>query len=422
MLAIAPLAMSNAFIAYLLWGWAGLVALQFYMFGFMVGVPFAMIFAILALLLLFFRRDIQTLVFKPSPTFTLFAVFVVHAAFVSMFAYADVPRNSDTFSDIVKTILFCALMPMLVTSRWRVHVLLAVIVIGLSFHGFLDGLKFLASAGAHNARGISKFGDNNHFAVALAMVVPLQLYLYRYSKGTLAKIGFASAALLTVLAVIATHSRGGLITLFAIAAWQIWHSKRKAMGLVALASCIAVVLLLAPESWSERMDTIKSVEDDSSFMGRVAVWKKSSAIALEHPFVGGGFYAVQAPATFEKFRYSQGLLGFVNTGDPGRFAAHSIYFQVMGDSGFLGLLIYMALLLNVFYTRLKIKRHAVAQGNQSAWASDLSDALGASLLAFMVGGAALSAAYFELPYLIMALMQTIKRQLDSVPLRVMVAK
>jgi len=159
------------------------------------------------------------------------------------------------------------------------------------------------------------------------------------------------------------------------------------------------------------MSTMKTAEDDSSFMGRVAVWKKSSAIALAHPIVGAGFFAVQAPATYQKFRYEQGFLGFVTTPDPAMFAAHSIYFQVMGDMGLLGLLIYMALLFNVFHTRKEIKRLVLAQPTPASWAADLADVLGAAMVAFLVGGALLSAAYFEMPFLVMGLMESIKQLL-----------
>lgn len=409
MFALVPLAMGNAFVAYLLWGWTGLISLPNYLYGFMLAVPFVQVFAILTLVLIVLHRDTQTFVFKLNRTAILLSLFAAHAAFVALFAYPDVLRNVDTFTDIVKTVLFCVLMPLIVFSRWRLHALLLVIVLGLSFHGMLDGLKFLASGGSHNVRGVAKFGDNNHFAVALSMVIPFLLYMVKYSKSRLAKTGFSSVALLTLLAVIGTHSRGGLLTLGAIAVWLIWQSQRKALGLVILASCFAIVLAMAPDSWSDRMSTIQSAEEDSSFMGRVAVWKKSSAIALENPVFGGGFFAVQSLATFDKFRYSQGLLGFVNTGDPGRKAAHSIYFQVMGDAGFVGLLIYLALLFNVFYTRIEVKRLAKARGAKATWAVDLSNALGAGMVAFVVGGAALSAAYFEMPFLIMALMETTRQ-------------
>ncbi|MBV5347570.1 putative O-glycosylation ligase, exosortase A system-associated [bacterium] len=411
MAVLFPLAISNSFLAYLLWGWAGLIALNSYLYGFMAGVPFVQIFAMIALVLILIKRDGEQIAFTANRTIFLFVVLACHSALVAAFAYEGLPRNAETISNILKTLLYCSLMPMLVTSRLRIHALVVAIVLALSFHGLLDGLKFLASGGTHNARGVAKFGDNNYLAMALVTVIPLQLYLYRYSKNRLAKLGFAGVALLTILAVVATHSRGGFLTLFCVAIWLLWGSKRKALGLASLFACAVLVVVMAPASWSERMGTMQRAGEDSSFMTRVAVWKKSTAIALAHPVVGGGFFAVQSPPTFEKFRNEQGLLGFIDTPDPAMYAAHSIYFQVMSDMGFVGFFVYFVVLANAFITRFEIRNLAGRLGPTAGWAVDLSNMLAAGLIAFMVGGALLSAAYLEIPFLMVALLEVVKQQL-----------
>ena len=411
MAVLFPMAISNSFSAYLLWGWAGLIALNSYLYGFMSGVPFVQIFAVIALGLILIKRDGEQIGFTANRTIFLFAVLAVHAALAAACAYDGLPRNAETISNILKTLLYCSLMPMLVTSRLRIHAVVVAVVLALSFHGLLDGLKFLASGGTHNARGVAKFGDNNYLAMALATVIPLQLYLYRYSKHRLTKMGFASVALLTILAVVATHSRGGLLTLFCVAIWLLWGSKRKTVGLASLFACAVLVAAMAPASWTERMETMQHAGEDSSFMTRVAVWKKSTAIALAHPVVGGGFFAVQSPPTFEKFRYEQGLMGFIDAPDPAMYAAHSIYFQVMSDMGFVGFFIYFSVLANAFIVRFEIRKLAEKQGLSAKWAADLSNMLAAGLIAFMVGGALLSAAYLEIPFLMIALMEVVKQQL-----------
>lgn len=405
LMALIPLAMSSTFVAYLLWCWAGLIGLNGYLYGFLKPLPFVQIFAILTLVLLFAKTDKQQQKFALTRTGVLYALLGLQALFVALFAYDGLPRNWETFSNIVKTLLFCAVMPLLVNSRIRLHALLIIVVIGFSFHGILDGLKFIASAGSHNARGVVKFGDNNYLALALGTVLPVSIYLSRYTQNRWIRWGFVATSLLTVLAIISTHSRGGLLTLLAIAAWLIWHSKRKVSGVIGFMICLVVVVSLAPSSWTERMNTIQSADGDQSFMGRVAVWKKSTAIALEHPLVGGGFFAVQSEPVYLKFKDSPGLMGFIQTPDPGVLAAHSIYFQVMSDMGFLGLVIYGALFLNLFLTRMQILKEIRASGLKMQWAVDLTNCLAASAIAFLVGGAALSAAYLEIPFLMIGLME-----------------
>ena len=412
MLFLMPMALPNAFIAYLLWGWAGLIAMSNYVFSYMGSVPFVQVFALITLTLILMKRDKQQVSFKFNRTLVFFLILGVQAFFVAALAYDGLPRNWEVFSDLVKTILYCMLMPMLVTNRLRVHSLVVVIVLALSFHGLLEGLKFFVSAGSYNSRGVPKFGDNNYFAMAMGTLIPLQLYLIQYSKNKWVRWSFAGVLILTILAVISTNSRGGLLTLLALAIWVILGTKRKLAGMVTLLFCGALIVALAPASWSERMNTMKDAGEDTSFMVRVAAWKKSTAIAVENPIVGGGFYAVQSEAT-EKFRNAQGLMGFLTTPDPGRYAAHSIYFQLIGDMGFFGFFIYMLMLVNAFYTRIEIRRLAATLGQSAMWAANLADMLAASILAFMVGGALLSAAYLEIPFLMISLMAVIRQQLTT---------
>lgn len=403
-LAFIPIALSSTFGAYLIWGWAGLLAPGMYVYGFMLSVPFVQIFALISLVSLLIAKDPQRVPFELNRTSLLFLLFSFHALLVALFAFEGLARNWEMFQNIVKTVLFCLLMPMLASSRLRVHALLLMVVLGLAFHGLLDGLKFVMSGGGHTARGIAKFGDNNYEAMALATTIPLLLYAARYSVNVWVKRGFAIVMAINVLAIVSTNSRGGLLTLLAIAVVMIGRTKRKMAGLVTLVFIGAIAIALAPASWSERMNTMKEAGGDESFMTRVAAWKKSTAIALDYPIVGGGFYAVQSPPTFHRYRTSPGLMGFIDTPDPGGFAAHSIYFQVIGDMGYVGFIIYMALLMNVFALRRSIKKIAKSMGPSADWALHLADALSVSMVAFMVGGALLSAAYLEIPFILMALM------------------
>jgi len=402
----------NAFLAYLLWGWAGLIALDTYLYGFMQNVTYVQIFALICLAQILMKRDDELIKLSLDRTVVLIIIFSIHALLSATFAAPGVARNWELFSNLIKTFLFCLLMPMMVTSRFRIHALIVVIALAISFHGGLDGLKFLASGGAHSARGNAKLGDNNHFAMTVLMVTPLLLYLYNYTERKLIRWGFMMALIVTALAVVATGSRGGLLSMVALAVWVILKSSRKVMGLFVVAFVMILIVQTAPESWSNRMNTINDASADTSFMGRVTAWKRASAIAVENPILGGGFHAGQAPSLFQQYRYKQGLLGFIDTPDVGYPAAsHSIYFEVMGDLGFVGLFFFLLIIGNAFITRLKIKKLTKRNEHVSlVWASDLSDMLAGSLIVYIIGGALLSAAYFDLPYILMMLMEVLKQQ------------
>lgn len=414
MLLLVPLSLRSSFSAYLLWGWAGLIAVQTYLYGFMREVPYVQMFALITLTLLVLSKDKEKSRYQLDPTTILMVLFALHCILAATLAYPWLARNWELSSNVLKTILFCLIMPVVITRRYRFHALLVVIAIGISIHGLLDGLKFLASGGAHRAVGVPKLGDNNHMAMILIMVMPLLLYLFQYAKYRIAKLGFAGAFLGTCLAVVATGSRGALITLVAVGAWLIMLSQNR-MRYFSIAAVVGVLIVAsAPDTWTERMDTIKSADQDSSFMGRITAWKRASAIALQHPAFGGGFHAGQDPQLFLQFNGENGLLGFIETPIAAYPAAtHSIYFEVMGDLGFLGFFLFLALMLMPFMIRSRIKTLAKEIGPSANWARDCADMIAASMVAYLVGGAALSAAYFELPYITVMLMQVLYIQLKN---------
>lgn len=408
------LSLRSTYAAYLLWGWVGLISINSYLYGFMISVPYAQVFAIICLLSLFLRKEFSFKDYRSNRTAVLFIIFSIHCLIGALLAYPGLVRNWELFGNVIKTVLFCALMPLVANSRFRLHTLVAMIALGVSFHGLIDGLKFLASAGGHNARGIAKFGDNNHYAMVLVMISPILFYMAQYSAKKIVRWGFWGLLLITILAVVATNSRGGLLGLFAAAVWFILKSDRKFVGSLVIGLSALMVVQLAPETWTERMQTIKTAEDDASFMSRVTAWKVSSAIAVSHPIFGGGFRAVQSHAVWAEFKDSPGILGFIDTPQTrSGVASHSIWFEVMGDLGFVGLFIFIALIVNAFITLGEIKNLVKMAGHSWCWAGDLANMLGATMFVYVVSGSALSAAYFELPYIVMMLMEAIKQNVRS---------
>lgn len=408
MVILISLAARSALSAYLLWGWAGLIAIQTFAYGFMQDIPYVQVFALLTLLLFLVKKDPEAVGFSPESTTIWFFVFGVHATLAAAFAYPEVYRNWELCGNLLKTLIYCLVMPMLVTNRYRIHVFIIALALSAGFHGILDGLKFIISAGGHISRGNSKLGDNNHLAVLVAMVVPVLGYLYTYSARQVTRYLCLSALVVNIIAVVSTRSRAGLLTLFALALWHLLLSRHKVRGFVVIFAVVIGVFAVAPAEWTERMETIKSANEDSSFMTRVMAWKRGSAIALENPVFGGGFHSVQAPALFSQFKHKQGILGFIETGEATYpAAAHSIYFEVLGDMGFLGLFLFLIVVMLPFFHRRRILQLTRSRPDL-IWAHDLANVLAACMIAYLVGGASISAAYFELPYILIMLMAVLR--------------
>ena len=406
------LALRRVFSAYALWMWMGLIALQDYVYGFMGGVPYVMIFALVTLVKIpFSSRQGESSPSLGNATSVLMVIFLVHLLISQTVASHSYNRAWQIWQDLAKSVLLCLIMPAIVTTRLRLNVLLMILAAGVAFHGVVDGLKFLASGGSHIARGVAKHGDNNHYALLLAMVLPLLLYASRQAAERWVQWAWLAALVLSTLAVVSTRSRGAAISLGVIAIFLVVLSKRRvALGFMVLVIGAAVGFL-APDEWFSRIRTVEAAQEDLSFLGRVVAWKRSTAVARDNPIFGGGIYAIQTPEVHEQYRDDQGLLGFIDTPYiEVPKAAHSIYFQVLGDAGFLGAAIYLTVIAHALFLGYRTRLRSADLGQEGVWLQAASTALIVSLVCFCVGGAALSLAYYELPFVIMMLLQILYLQ------------
>lgn len=411
MLMVLPLAMLRPVNAFYLWGWTAALIPTSYFFGFMGQARVNLIFAILTLLLIFLGK-VKWSEYQPNRVTWLYLLFTIHATLVFVFGYSGNPFNAQYYENFLKLMVFCLLIPIFINSRLRLHVMLLVIVLGLGFHGVLEGLKTLASGGGHNMSGPegSMLSDRNHLSTALAVVLPLIYYLYFYTHNKLIRWGFLVAFGLVTLAILGGGSRGGFLALAVVGFWLIMTTRHRWLTLFLVLLTGSLFYLFAPSEWTERLSTIQEATLDESFMGRLIAWKISSALALNNPVFGGGFHAVQVQYVWDMFKESQGLLGFIETPVPDfrAKAAHSIYFEVMGDMGLIGFFIFMAILLQSIFSRFAIKRMATQLGPGFDWARDMADMLVLAVIAYMAGGGGVSLGYFEVIYMIIMLMEMLR--------------
>lgn len=417
MMLIIPVALSNAFAAYIVWGWTAVIAIPYYMYGFMGSLRYNMFFAVITLALVMLGRVTDRSAFKLNRTAVLILLFVAHTTVSAVLATSSATRNFDIYSDLLKSVIYCLVMFVFVNSRLRLHAMFIAIALGLGFHGLAEGLKTIATAGGHKVVGLpgTKMADNNQFGVALVMVLPILLYLYQYSKVRWVRWGFLGVLVSTVMAIIGSNSRGAFVATALMALALLLTTRRKLLATFLVVAGVALVLLFSPERWFERVESIGSAGEDASFMGRVEAWNVATALALQNPVFGTGFHAMQSPDVWFRVRPSDGLLSGFLSSNVAVYAkaAHSIYFEVLGDHGFVGLLLFLAILINVFVTAWQVRRLA-AKRRDLLWARDMADALALSCFGFAVGGAGVSLAYFEMFYVIAclteALWQTVLRE------------
>ena len=406
-----PMIFRRPYVGVVLWAWLSFISPEDYLYGFMQGAPLAKVVSGLTLFCMVISREKKNYY---ADKFTIAAIiFAILSISSCIFSDMTLIDPWDLCQRVLKILVFCFVMQVLIRNQMRVHAVLIAISLGLGFHGALEGMKFLVTAGSYHTPGIGAFGDNNSFALAIDMVIPILMYLARHSVQRIFKIGLTVVAGLSTFAVMSSFSRGGFIGLLIVGAGVVLSGQNKIRNGIYVGLMTAALLYAAPDTWYNRVDTIETADQDASFLGRVVAWKISTLAALDNPFLGVGFHSVQDGGIWRKYSLHFDTLSFVPTDEPSEIphAAHSIYFEVLGDLGFTGLILFGSILTLSFVNIGRIKRLARSYEGLE-WAGNLASALRVSLLAYAVAGAALSMAYFELFFIIAAILSLVRRMIE----------
>ena len=407
-LALLPVSFISAYTGVLLWVWVALLSPNDLLTGFLSGVPFNKIVAITTCGMFVAGRE------KKDPyldtTLVFLALFVLSATVSWQLSILPTELGTDLYLKLLKSVILGFMITAVMTTRHRMHLLVLTITVALGFLAVKEGLISLLMAGGHKILGSGSVGDNNSLAAALLMIVPLLFYLSRYSAVRFVRFGLLAVLGLALVTIVMTFSRGGFIGLVVLAGFMVKNSRYRGATALVVAALGVVTYLLAPGSWFERLDTISAIDNDGSFMGRVVAWKISWLIAMDHPFFGGGMHAVQNLLVWSTYRPFLPSLDFIATppADLSPHAAHSIYFEVLGDTGFLGLFFYLGAIASALYNCRWIYRETRGHADL-VWAADLSRMVQISIVIYLVTGAALSMGYFELIYIVLAVTSRCRR-------------
>jgi probable O-glycosylation ligase (exosortase A-associated) len=407
-MALLPLSLMSAHVGVLLWVWVALLSPNELLMGFMAGVPFNKLVALTTTFLFFASRERK----EPylDSTVVLLVLLVLSATISWTLGLAPGDDTTELYEKLLKEVVLAFLITAVMTTRHRLHLLVLTIVLSLGFLAVKEGLISLLTAGGHKIIGSGSIGDNNSLATALLMIVPLTWYLARYSAVRAVRLGLYAAMGLSVVTVVMTFSRGGFVGLLLLGLVFVAKSGSKLRAMVLVAAAGALIYALAPDAWFERLDTIQTADNDGSFMGRVVAWKISWLLAMEHPLFGGGPHAIQHLAVWSAYRPYLGSLDFIPTppADVIPHAAHSIYFEILGDLGFVGLSLFLTLVGVALWQCQSVIRQT-RDHPALYWARDLASMAQISLVVYLVTGAALSMGYFELLYIMLAMVSRVRR-------------
>lgn len=363
-------------------------------------IPFVQIAALATALAWFWSREPKRIPINP----TTFLIFLFSAWITLTTFFALVPTHSWIQWNLnIKTMVLAVAIVALIRTQTRIHALVCVIVLSLGYFGVKGGLFVLLTGGSYRVLGPEKsmIADNNHLALALVMCIPLINYLRVTTENIWFRRGLIAAALLMFISVVGTYSRGGLIAAIAMSLFLAWKSRhRLAMIVLGFPLVIAAVLIAMPQQWYERAETISSYEEDASLQSRFEAWEASFNLAVARPFLGGGFSSIEKGSVFQRYNPNAVYTRF------GR-AAHSIYFQVLGDHGFAGLLIWLSFFPLAWWNASRVIA-ATKDREDLVWANSLARMMQVSFVGYLVGGAALSLAYYDVTFALIAITASLR--------------
>ncbi len=399
-LVLLPLSLYSAHIGVLLWIWVALLSPNELLYGFMISVPYNKVVAASTILMLVVGREKKK--FYVDRVVVMGGLFGLCVTLAWLLKDYEHPAADVTYDKFWKQLALGLLITGIMSSRHRLHQVALVVSISYGFLMAKEGLISLLTAGGHQILGTGSTGDNNGLAMAILMTIPLMLYVANNSAVRWVRLAIVATALLGVVTVIASYSRGGFVGLVALGMMLLKGSKYRVRSFVAVAVAGAAIYAFAPDAWFARIHSISEAGDDSSFMTRVVAWKINFLLAMDHPFFGGGPLASLHWLNWTKYLQASSTFLFSTPLIYRTFVAHSIYFQVLGDTGVLGLAVFLLLLTTAYLmarrTRLRVRAHP-----ELAWAGELSRALQISLVVYGIAGGALSLVYFELLFIILAL-------------------
>jgi probable O-glycosylation ligase (exosortase A-associated) len=350
---------------------------------------YAYIIAILTCIAwLFSRTERKQLPLTPLVVLTLLlALWITITSWLALAPSADVWGKWAT---VEKILFMCLVGYALTTTRERLNQLIWAVVLSIGIWAVKGAIWSILHGGSriHGPDG-GMLADNNDFGLGLILILPLIFYQWHLATNRHLRHGLMAMGLLVTLAVFFTYSRGALVGVCAMGA-VFWLRSRAKFWTGLLIVVVAVSMYsFAPSKWVERMGTIETYQDDGSAMGRIALWKISLRIAELHPIIGGGFRVTYWPTITNNMLRGTDLPRLEKPR-----AVHSIYFDALSEHGWVGLALFLLILVYSWRNCVWLIRRSRNRPDL-AWANLLGRMGQAVLAGYATAGAFVSQAYLD---------------------------
>jgi len=386
---ILPFAIVSPHIGLLLWSWLGYMNPHRLTWGFAYSFPYVMIAAIVTMVAAVLGRE--KLKFPWSSVTVVWLLLVLWMCVTTMFAL--MPQLAQVEWQRSMKIQIMILMTLLIMgTKERLTQLVWVMAFSIGFFGIKGGVFTAVTGGNYRVWGPpgSFVEGNNEIALALLMVVPMLRFCQLQVQSRWARHAFTAAMVLCAFSIVGSWSRGALLGGFTMCLYLWFKSRnRLAFGIPLILTAIVAVTFM-PRAWTDRMGTIETYQQDQSALGRINAWWFAFHLANDRPVIGGGFQAF-SDELFRKYA--------PNPDDV--HDAHSIYFEMLGEQGYVGLGLFLTLWWLTMRAAGWVNRNVKGRPDLR-WAADLVTMMQVGLVGYASGGAFLGLSYFDLPYQMMS--------------------
>lgn len=240
----------------------------------------------------------------------------------------------------------------------------------------------------------SMLGDPND--LALVLLFPLAFAISQTTTPGISHFKRIISALVCVLllaAIIATQSRGGLLGSIAVIGIFALKLIRSKVLLLSLGSIAAIILYLVAGIADRASGGAAEQGIDESAMGRIYAWEAAIKMAVENPLTGVGLNNFFS----NYFFYSAHWDGL-------NHAVHSTWFGVLAETGFIGLMIFVILIISLIRTsRSTLARLSEAGAAVAPELNAVAYAVYAGLIGTIVSGTFLTQGFNWPIYILAAL-------------------
>jgi putative inorganic carbon (hco3(-)) transporter len=389
-LVAAVCALRRPWIGIMLWTWLSVMNPHRFTFGYAYDAPLATVAVACTLIGMLIERRVYNPFQSSLPVLLLVLMAWITLSWLFGLSVAD---DYEQWTKVMKIYFMTFVALAVLKTKLHIIALAWVLALSVGLLGLKGGLFTIASGGAERVWGPpgSFIQDNNAFALAVVMTIPLLRFLQTQLQAGWRRHAMTAMMVLCAVSALGSQSRGALLALAAMA-FLLWARGRQLLlsGLVILLVALTFIPFM-PETWTDRMATIGGgYEQDLSAHLRVSAWWNAYGIAKDN-VLGIGFNQ-DRPELFARYSPYPDL----TTGP------HSIYFNMLGNHGFVGLALFLAIFVGTFLAAGRLRKEA-RNYPEARWCEDLGAMCQATLFGYFVGGAFLSLSYFDLPYNVMIL-------------------